>query len=469
MPDFNPSAAGLPQLQAPQNAFDIAQNIATNDAQNQMRQAQTAGAMNELQQKQRGMQLSMLNGILTEPDPEKQRDLISKIVPIANRLNPSYQIDKNIDVPTIRALVQSQHPLDNMPPTAYLQNEGQGLSPLIKSGLQSGQLSLKDVVSAQASNPFMNIGNATGDAAGAMPQMNPAAGPGMPTSVPTDYNAQLSQLPASMQPTVKAIIEGRETPPSPNSRAPGAAALMQAVNMVDPNFDFTNAGKRQSTAKDFASGASANNVMSLNTLAGHLGSLEKAWSGLNNTAGITPLSNTLSTWANQAEAGTGQSGTLKSFNIAKSAVSDELSKLLKGGVVSDTEKKEWEASIDNGASPEAQKAALSEISGIIESRLEALNNKYHEGMGPVNVNKNWATPKSKAVFDKLQGRETIAPGATGQAQQLLQQPGGAGAQAQSKLKQPAQGTSIIKSQAEFDSLPSGAIYFEPDGQKYRKP
>lgn len=31
------------------------------------------------------------------------------------------------------------------------------------------------------------------------------------------------------------------------------------------------------------------------------------------------------------------------------------------------------------------------------------------------------------------------------------------------------GTPIVRSQAEFDALPSGAVYVEPDGKKYRKP
>lgn len=104
MPEFSaPLGAG-----SPQSVMDYAnQQQQLNDISNQ-RGVQTAGAANDLQAKQRSMQLSMLSGVLNEPDPEKQRDLISKLVPIANKMNPSYQIDANTDVPTIRALVQSQ-------------------------------------------------------------------------------------------------------------------------------------------------------------------------------------------------------------------------------------------------------------------------------------------------------------------------------------------------------------------------
>lgn len=402
-------------------AFQQTNQLVNQNVAQQAQLQQTAAAQQDQQAKARSMQLSMLSGVLNEPDPNKQRDLIGKLVPIANKMNPSYQIDPTVGVPEIRALVQSQRPLENIPDNSFLNSPtGQNLSPIVKAGLQSGQLNLKDVLSAQSSNPFLNIGggspNPTPSApSGATSQAQAGLGQPQPS-----YIDALSQLPQSMQPTVKAIIEGRETPPSPNSRAPGAQMLIQAVNAVDPDFDFTNAAKRQSTAKSFASGADAASTTSLNTLAGHLGNLQQAWTGLNNHAGVTPLSDSLSSLANKVSAGTGQSGTLNSFNIAKSAVSDELSKLLKGGVVSDSEKKEWESNINDGASPEQQKAALSEIGGIIESRLNALNNKYHEGMGPVNVNKNWATPQSQAVFDQLQGRTQNQPqNAASQAQAAL--------------------------------------------------
>lgn len=100
--------AGQQSLQQPASPLDYAQNIAQNDANTQFKNLQAASGATDLQQKQRSMQFSMLSGILNEPDPEKQRMMIGNIIPIANRLNPSFQIDKNIDVPTIRALVQSQ-------------------------------------------------------------------------------------------------------------------------------------------------------------------------------------------------------------------------------------------------------------------------------------------------------------------------------------------------------------------------
>lgn len=113
--DFNPSAAGLPTLNGPATAMDYGNQLAQQQSQQALQNAQTANQQNDLQAKQRSMQLSMLSGVLNEQDPEKQRRLLQNIVPIANKINPSYQISPDIDIPTARALVQSQIPAADIP------------------------------------------------------------------------------------------------------------------------------------------------------------------------------------------------------------------------------------------------------------------------------------------------------------------------------------------------------------------
>lgn len=109
-PDFQAGGLLSPANndRTPANPIDIAQQQQSQLAQNNQRTAAAAGDINDMQAKQRSMQLSMLSGVLNEPDPVKQQQLLQNIVPIANKINPSYQIDSNIDIPTVRALVQSQ-------------------------------------------------------------------------------------------------------------------------------------------------------------------------------------------------------------------------------------------------------------------------------------------------------------------------------------------------------------------------
>lgn len=115
-----------------------AQNLA-----NQGQIAQTATANTDLQAKQRAMQLSMLSGVLNEPDPDKQRQILGNIVPIANKLNPSYQIDPNIDIPTVRALVQSQ-----ITPTEQATLQNQRANAQLLAGIKSESIE-KDPMTGQ--------------------------------------------------------------------------------------------------------------------------------------------------------------------------------------------------------------------------------------------------------------------------------------------------------------------------------
>lgn len=202
-----PGIADLFGAQAPQslpviNAPQQLQNIDAQQAQNQQRMAETAGATQGIQQKQRGLQLNMLSGILNEPDPDKQRDLAGKIIPIANKLNPSYQIDPNADIGTIRALVQSQ-----VEPTtqATLMNNlarAQMMNTLkaqqVEKDPATGQLEVVDKINGTR-RPISGAENEYYSATGQLPgEQGGGEAPSNPTGIFPNMGAR-SQLPTRMQ------------------------------------------------------------------------------------------------------------------------------------------------------------------------------------------------------------------------------------------------------------------------------
>jgi hypothetical protein len=65
------------------------------------------GARDEAQSRRRAMAVSMLAGILQEPDPARQQDLIKTLVPMAQRYDPTLQFE-NPTPETIKALAYSQ-------------------------------------------------------------------------------------------------------------------------------------------------------------------------------------------------------------------------------------------------------------------------------------------------------------------------------------------------------------------------
>lgn len=423
-------AGSAPNAQPVTNAPTALNNLADQQAQNQFRNAATASQVQDIQAKQRAMQLSMLNGVLTEADPDKQKQLISNIVPIANKLNPSYQIDPNIDVPTIRALVQSQNPLTNIPNQDFLQNQGSGLSPIVKAGLQSGQLSMKDVLSAQTTNPFLDLGNSTNQ----IPTNTSSSAPSnLVTPAPTqenaplsgakneagskinpgifqpsaDVTARISQLPANMQNTVSAIIEGRELPPNINSRAPGSQSIMQAVNFADPSFNFSNAQNRAKTRASFTSGTDANNITAINTAIPHIIALKQAYDKLGNTD--YPAYNSAANYAGNIFGNKNIQSNTAAVSTDAAAVSHELAKVFRSTGMSEGEIKDWQNKISTSAAPASSDQIIQSVLDLMDGRLQALGDKYSQGMGVAKNGIELLSPSSQKAYAKLRSGESIAP------------------------------------------------------------
>lgn len=98
---------------APVNALTQANDIQSQMARNNALTGQTANAVQDLQQKQRQFQVSMLNGVLALPE-EQQGDALSKVVPMMNRMGPT-QFDESMTPSTAKMYVMSTMPADQMP------------------------------------------------------------------------------------------------------------------------------------------------------------------------------------------------------------------------------------------------------------------------------------------------------------------------------------------------------------------
>lgn len=216
--------------------------------------------------------------------------------------------------------------------------------------------------------------------------------------------------------------------------------LLNAVSQVNPNFDANQYSARQGLMKSYASGPDAANRTSANTLIGHLDQMLQAGQNLNNR-GFTPWNAV----ANEAQSLTGNPNQV-TFKQTADAVATELSKLFKGtGAASDSEIKEWRQTLSPNASPEQIKASAATALGLMQSRLDALRDKYQTGMGeepPPMLSK-----ESQAI---LQKRGLYTPG------------GQSGAEPTAPPSQ--QETPKINSQQEYDALPKGAKYVDSAGR-----
>lgn len=85
---------------------------AATQAQTALQTSQAANQVTDLQQKQRSMQASLIQAALNSADPT---GVLKNIIPIANRLNPSYQYDTDIDPATAKIAAMGTLPIGEQP------------------------------------------------------------------------------------------------------------------------------------------------------------------------------------------------------------------------------------------------------------------------------------------------------------------------------------------------------------------
>lgn len=221
------------------------------------------------------------------------------------------------------------------------------------------------------------------------------------TGQPLSGDAFLKNLNPAMANMVQGIVQGRIPYPAGMAlRTPMGQQLAAAVNAYDPTFDSINAGNRAKVLQGFSvGGKEATALNALNTVAGHLKILADSGNALNNFSGFPGA-----TYANQAvnavESASGDP-RLKTFMAARDAVSNELAKAYRGGVVSDSERKSWDDALSSASSPEQFKAVFGTLSDLLQSKIGALQQQYTQGMGPYARPIQFITPGAQATFDQL--------------------------------------------------------------------
>jgi len=227
------------------------------------------------------------------------------------------------------------------------------------------------------------------------PNANLVGTPGDTTKTGEDY---LKTLPLGLAGQVRALSEGRRAFPTGTAlKDPKVQELIAAATQFDPALDASNAATRVATRKDFTSGATSKNITSINTALGHLGTLKDAADNLHNRA--FPLWNTV---ANAAETASGDS-RVKTFNIARDAVANELMRVFRGTGGSLAEIEEWKNNIESSDSPEQLQGEISKAVDLLNSRLEAVGDQYSRGMGRSADPMSFLTPHARAVYERLSG------------------------------------------------------------------
>lgn len=198
---------------------------------------------------------------------------------------------------------------------------------------------------------------------------------------------------------VKGLIEGRIAPPSSMAAAkPYWQAQLAAAAEQDPTFNAFNYQARAKTRTDFTSGKSAQNITALNTVVGHLDSLDKAIDGLGNYD--LKINNVL---AHGIADATGTDARIKSFETAKTAVANELTRVFRGTGGAEADIQAWQKQLNAAGSPQSLHRVVQQMAELMNSRLEALGEQYTQGMGTTRDPITLLTPDKQKAFQRMMG------------------------------------------------------------------
>ena len=245
---------------------------------------------------------------------------------------------------------------------------------------------------------MVNAGVPTATAAAASGFKLPGADNASTAASDVHGDDYLKNLDPSTASQVKALAEGRmQFPGGFALKSPYWQNMLRSVSQYDPGFDAVNYNARNATRKDFTSGKSAQAVSSFNTAIGHLGTLQQAGEALQN--GDYPLINQ---GRNLYRDNTGDP-RVKSFDVARQAVADELTRAfrLSGGNLHDIEG--WEKSINAASSPEQLKATIQQAVTLLSSRIGAVGDQYKRGMGTTAQPITLLTDHAKQTLATLPG------------------------------------------------------------------
>jgi hypothetical protein len=235
-------------------------------------------------------------------------------------------------------------------------------------------------------DPFGMLGKGAGSAGAAN------TGAGGPTG-----EAFLQTMPKALADQVKALAEGRMAFPAGFAlKSPYWQAMISRVAQYDPSFDAVNYNARSKTRNAFTAGKEAQSVNALNTAIGHLGEMADAGEALHQ--GNMPLVNG---FVNKMATAFGDPA-MTNFNAVRDRVVDEVTRLYRGTGGAEADIKRGLENFTASASPAQRKGAIAETIHLMQSKMDALEDQYKQGMGTTSQGLSLLNPKAKATIQKLE-------------------------------------------------------------------
>jgi hypothetical protein len=220
----------------------------------------------------------------------------------------------------------------------------------------------------------------------------------------------LSAIPAADQGIIKAIGEGRSAPYSRATKE--GQRIMGLVNSVYPDYDASRFPVYQTARTKFTSGTEGQGLSFIRTARNHLARMEdNIPDNVTIPLGIGSAIN----WAkNTAQRSTDPK--LKAFGADMEAVSSEVARAYKGGVIGVEDHKRMQDLLTSSDSPEAIRGAITEFRELLKGKLQSYREQWNSSMpagvvSPLSTLENLETESDRPpVANQGQGQKAIPAG-----------------------------------------------------------
>lgn len=245
---------------------------------------------------------------------------------------------------------------------------------------------------------------------------------------------------ATLEAQANAIAKYQQAPLTGFAMAkPQGQMLMARVMQINPKYRAQNYKMSIEAQSRFASGPQGNVIRSFNVGISHLNTLSKLATALGNgdVQGVNALRQSF-----QEQFG---SAAPTNFDAAKAIVGDEIIKAIVGGGGALADRENAQNQISRAKTPEQLQGVIKTYKDLMAGQLKGLKQQYETSTFLDNFNE-------KLAPDTISELEAVGA------------PSAAAAQTQPP---------VVRTKAEYDKLPKGAVYFETDANgkmtKYRKP
>lgn len=187
----------------------------------------------------------------------------------------------------------------------------------------------------------------------------------------------------------------------PTAGRPGSMGekVMGLVSIAEPGVDM---GQRFRTAQEYSqAGATGKAMRAVDTTLMHTDKLLNNFDKMRNSD--LPMWNTVANAAEEA-AGGGDPGA---FDVSRDAVASEARKVFAGASGGGLQElTEWKGNLKRNASPEQMQKSATTLRDLLAGRLEPLVSDYNKTMGTDKSVRDFMSPKSRAIWDKLEAVAT---------------------------------------------------------------